>query len=1038
LGYLQRIVKERRTYNQWVADQTLEDYALRFTAESSRKWSSFILCNTALGSISFLACEAIGGSITISYGFRNSLTAFLIIGFLTFIVSLPISYYAARFGVDMDLLTRGAGFGYIGSTLTSLIYASFTFILFAVEATILSQALDLCLGIPLPIGHLISALIILPIAILGMKMISKFQIITQPLWLVLQLAPLAYLIFIKHWNVQGWSEFSGIANDKPDHFSLLPFGFASAILLSFLPQIGEQVDYLRFLPNQSIVGKKTWWISLLLSGPGWVIIGTFKFIAGSYLAYVAIHQGLSALLAVQPSQIYLIAFEGLFQSQQFALFITGFFILICQTKINVTNAYAGSIAWSNFFSRITHSHPGRVVWLVFNVVLALLLMEVGVFSVINSLLVLYANFAVGWIGALTADLMINKPLGLSPSHIEFRRAYLYKINPVGTGAMGFSVTISTLSLFGVFGDIAQSLAPVIGFCLSFCCAPLIAYWTKGRYYMARESEKFDKKATIIQCMICENSFETQDMAQCPAYGGFICSLCCSLDRRCHDRCKTPAPLFPFIKRYFIDFFNHSLGRFLKVFIILDLSAFILLAFTYFEYSSNPQVDKLTVLATLKIVFVGLQVVMGLASWIIVLEQESWRLAEEETQRQTCLLLEEIKAHETTDLALQKAKEVAEAANLAKTRFIGGLNHEIRSLLNSINGYAQLLQYKSAKSPDEAVRVIYQSSEHITKLMDELLDISHVESGTLTLYRNIIDLHDFLDQVVTMVSLQASAKALKFDFVRDQNLPKYVYSDEKRLRQILLNLMTNAIKYTPSGQASLSVHYRSQIAEFNISDTGIGIDDNELDYIFEPFGRGKSATTAGIPGTGLGLTITRLLVHVLGGDIAVTSRLGEGTNFKVKLMMSEAPLPYGESTKNLKIIGYHGKRRTIVSADDNYSQINLLSEILVPLGFQFFSAKDGLECLETVQRHHPDILILDISMPKLNGWEVASKLRELGYDDLAILLLSAENLKNTKPQGQSLAHDDHLMKPFLIADLLDRLHTLLDLEWIYEQQTSEAG
>ncbi len=186
----QRIVRVRRQYNQWVANQTLEDFALRFTADAARRWSPFRVGNTALGAISFLACEAIGGTLTFAFGTVNALAAIAVASLMIFLSSLPIGYYAAKFGVDMDLLTRGAGFGYMGSTIASLIYACFTFILFAVEATIMSQALLLCLHIPLPVAHLISALTVLPIAAYGIRLISKLQLFTQPIWLVLQAAPL--------------------------------------------------------------------------------------------------------------------------------------------------------------------------------------------------------------------------------------------------------------------------------------------------------------------------------------------------------------------------------------------------------------------------------------------------------------------------------------------------------------------------------------------------------------------------------------------------------------------------------------------------------------------------------------------------------------------------------------------------------------------------------------------------------------------------------------------------------------------------------
>src|SRR4051794_7370290 len=152
----QRIVRVRRSYNQWVANQTLEDYALRFTAKRARRWSNFSVANTAIGAVSFLALEAIGGSITINYGFVNATSAILVVGALIFLTCLPIAYYAATYGVDIDLLTRGAGFGYIGSTITSLIYASFTFLFFAIEAGIFAPPLGMCFGVPRPIGYFIS------------------------------------------------------------------------------------------------------------------------------------------------------------------------------------------------------------------------------------------------------------------------------------------------------------------------------------------------------------------------------------------------------------------------------------------------------------------------------------------------------------------------------------------------------------------------------------------------------------------------------------------------------------------------------------------------------------------------------------------------------------------------------------------------------------------------------------------------------------------------------------------------------------------
>src|ERR1700712_3105558 len=172
----QRVIHQRRQYNQWVGNQTLEDYALRYTAQKARRWSAFSVGNTALGAVSFLACEAIGGSITLAFGFTNAMAAIAAAGVLMFLIGLPICIAATRHGVDVDLLTRGAGFGYIGSTITSLIYASFTFILFSIEASIMSAAIHMVLGLPLLLLNVVSQVVLIPMAAYAIRAISRMQL----------------------------------------------------------------------------------------------------------------------------------------------------------------------------------------------------------------------------------------------------------------------------------------------------------------------------------------------------------------------------------------------------------------------------------------------------------------------------------------------------------------------------------------------------------------------------------------------------------------------------------------------------------------------------------------------------------------------------------------------------------------------------------------------------------------------------------------------------------------------------------------------
>src|SRR5580658_2532043 len=256
----QRIVRVRRSYNQWVANQTLEDYALRFTAKSARKWSNFRVANTAIGAISFLALEAIGGAITINYGVTNAVAAIIAVSAIIFVTGIPIAYYASTYGVDIDLLTRGAGFGYIGSTITSLIYASFTFLFFAIEAAIMSLAFEMCLGIPLFLGYVLSSLIVIPLVTHGITFISRFQFWTQPVWIVLHLIPFVYIAFADSASFGRWTNFTGLAGADGRSFNLVLFGTAATVVFSLIAQIGEQVDFLRFLPPRGTSGKRAWWI----------------------------------------------------------------------------------------------------------------------------------------------------------------------------------------------------------------------------------------------------------------------------------------------------------------------------------------------------------------------------------------------------------------------------------------------------------------------------------------------------------------------------------------------------------------------------------------------------------------------------------------------------------------------------------------------------------------------------------------------------------------------------------------------------------
>ena len=512
----QRVVKVRRDYNTWVANETLEDYALRFTPRSFRKWSEMRVANTAFGAASFLVLEAVGATMMVNGGFINAFWAILVTGLIIFLIGLPISITAARHGLDMDLLTRGASFGYIGSTITSLIYASFTFVFFALEAAIMAYALELAFKIPPAWGYLVCALVVIPLVTHGVTVISKLQAWTQPLWIFMLILPYAFVFIEEPEALAGLWQYAG---GKGNGIGFDPhlFGGALTVGIALVTQMGEQVDYLRFMPEKTAGNARRWWFGVIVGGPGWIVPGVLKMLGGALLAWLALRNAVPFEKAVDPNQMYLIGFSHVFDNTALAIAATALFVIVSQLKINVTNAYAGSLAWSNFFARLTHSHPGRVVWVVFNTLIALLLMELNVFQALGQVLGLYSNIAISWMAAVVADLILNKPLGLSPPGIEFKRSKLYDINPVGVGTMAIASLLSIAAFVGLLGANIQPFASFVALGSAFLISPLIAWATGGRYYLVQPRENLESHGPFPvsavnagRCSICERDYENED------------------------------------------------------------------------------------------------------------------------------------------------------------------------------------------------------------------------------------------------------------------------------------------------------------------------------------------------------------------------------------------------------------------------------------------------------------------------------------------------------------------------------------------------
>jgi len=648
------VAATRRQYNQFVATESIEDYALRYTPKKFRIWSELSVANTAIGSISFLALEAIGATLAFNYGFQSAFWGILVASIIIFLFGFPICYYAAKHNIDIDLLTRATGFGYLGSTITSLIYASFCFIFFALEASIMAQALWLYSGIPLAIGYAISSIVIIPIVFYGMTAIQKLQHLTQPIWISLLILPFIAVILKEPEIFQQLVTISG-SQSGTSEFSLIHFGFAIDISLSLIAQIGEQVDYLRFMPNKTSKNKIKWWSAVILAGPGWVLLGFLKQIGGILLAALVILGGASVIEAKEPIHMYNAAYLYVFENPNIALAFSFVFVIISQIKINVTNAYAGSLAWSNFFSRVTHSHPGRVIWVVFNIAIALLLMEMGVFDILEQILGLYSNIAIAWIAAIVADLVINKPFGLSPPLIEFKRAHLFSINPVGVFSTLFASIIAILAYSGLWGELPQAFSSIIALVTAFSLSPLIAWLTQGKYYISRQSENIIP-SQYYECGVCGIQYEGNDIASCSQYSTPICSLCCSLESRCHDQCKTHAEFS--LKDKLVQFISPYLKNKIKVKNIQRLASFFLvfsaavtlicfiLWSSYFVKLKDSSIQNIALFESIywQILFIFILIAF-IGSWLMILLRENREFVENELTHKNSALEESKKTYQ---------------------------------------------------------------------------------------------------------------------------------------------------------------------------------------------------------------------------------------------------------------------------------------------------------------------------------------------------------------------------------------------------------
>jgi CheY-like chemotaxis protein len=388
--------------------------------------------------------------------------------------------------------------------------------------------------------------------------------------------------------------------------------------------------------------------------------------------------------------------------------------------------------------------------------------------------------------------------------------------------------------------------------------------------------------------------------------------------------------------------------------------------------------------------------------------------------------------------LTAAKQAAEAANEAKTRFLASLAHEIRSPLNAIYGYAQLLERGEGRDAVSAGKVIRRSAEHLAHLVEGLLDIAQIEGGSIRLAREAIRFPDFLSQLIDMLQLQAEARGIALELDRPASLPEFVHADPRRLRQVLINLLSNAIKFTDRGGVTLKIEYRNELATFTVIDTGIGIAPDDIARIFTPFERVGGAAGER-PGVGLGLAITQALVHIMGGDIRVESAPGAGSRFIVRLMLSQPMVPPGAPLPQAgAVIGYTGRARRVLLIDDDPAHLAMVEGLLTPLGFVVAAAPDAAQGLALAAQVQPDLVLCDVDIAGISGWDIAAELRRRHGPGLRIVMLSGEQPQDRDPAGESPANDMFVMKPFAFSLLLEVIESQLGLSWVRSGPSPRAA
>ncbi len=434
------------------------------------------------------------------------------------------------------------------------------------------------------------------------------------------------------------------------------------------------------------------------------------------------------------------------------------------------------------------------------------------------------------------------------------------------------------------------------------------------------------------------------------------------------------------------------------------------------------------------------------------DRETWFLASVSPLSDQAVLwvARDISKLKKTEVALQQAKESADAANLAKSQFLSNMSHELRTPLNIILGFTQLLLRNRALNPQQQdyLDTINRSGEDLLTLINDVLEMSKIEAGRVTLNETDFDLYGLLDRLQQMFDLKAKSKGLELVFERSSDVPHYIHADESKLRQILVNLIGNAIKFTQVGSVTLQVRTESQPADlvrlcFRVEDTGCGIassdlvsqDGSQTPRLFEPFVQTEAGQKAQ-EGTGLGLPISDRFVRLMGGNLTVDSQLGKGSTFRFEISahavrLDTLPVP----TPSRDVIGSEPGQPTyrILIVEDKLENRRLLVELLTPIGFDVREAEDGQAAIALWQSWSPDLIWMDLRMPIMNGFEATQQIKSAADQAPVIIALTGSAFEEDRLTALSVGFDDFVRKPFRTTVIFEKMAEHLGIRYQYADE-----